>query len=358
MKTLSNRLLASALCLGLSLAAPIAAHVQSIQAPEKWDPDYEPPRMPDGTPSFDGVWSKSSLTTLERPDNFDELVIPPAVAQGLERRNAQMAEASNLPTDPNEGAPEAGQGVEAYNTFWMDPGTHYGVINGEYRSSWVVDPADGKLPYSEDGRKRIGANRARRASSGSADHPEQRSSGERCTVGFGSSGAPPMLNVLYNNNIQFFQAPDVVSILVEMNHNARMVRLGGEYRTDDLHQWLGDSIGHWEGDTLVVETTNFHPEHSMRGAIRHFMYLEPDTVVEERFTRVADDVIFYEFTVTDPDLFTQPWKGEMPLWKAEGPIYEYACHEGNYSLPGILAGARREEAEAAEAASGRSSGTQ
>lgn len=341
-------------------ASPLAiAHAQSTSAPEAWDPTYEPPRMPDGTPSFDGVWSKSSLTTLERPeDYFKDLVIPARVAVRLMERNDKALASSNLPTDPNSGAPEAGVTVEAYNNFWMDPGTKYALVDGEYRSSWIVDPEDGKLPYSDAGRKRMAERRSRSAATGPADDPEQRSSGERCTVGFGSSGGPPMLNVLYNNHVQFFQAPDVVSILVEMNHNARMVRIGGEHREGALHQWLGDSVGHWEGDTLVVETTNFHPDHSMRGSTRHFMYLEPDTEVVERFTRVSDDVIFYEFIVTDPDLFTQPWKGEMPLWKAEGPIYEYACHEGNYSLPGILAGARKKEAEAAKlSATGVSDGT-
>ena len=165
-----------------------------------------------------------------------------------------------------------------------------------------------------------------------------------------------MLNVLYNNNIQFFQDEDVVSILVEMNHNARMVRLGGEFRSDELKQWLGDSVGHWDGDTLVVETTNFHPDHSARGSIRNFLFLKPDSHVEERFPRVSEDVILYQFTVTDPDLFTQTWKAEMPIKLAEGPIYEYACHEGNHSLPGILAGARRKEAEAAQASAEASSG--
>jgi hypothetical protein len=152
-----------------------------------------------------------------------------------------------------------------------------------------------------------------------------------------------MLNVLYNNHIEFYQKPDRIAILVEMNHNTRMVRINEEHRPDAMRQWLGDSVGHWEGDTLVVNTTNFHPDNSPRSAIRHYLYLSPDAKVEERFTRVSDNTILYEFTVEDPEIFTQPWKAQMPLWKAEGPIYEYACHEANYSLPGILAGARREE---------------
>ena len=131
--------------------------------------------------------------------------------------------------------------------------------------------------------------------------------------------------------------------------------MNADYRDGENYQWLGDSIGVWEGDTLVVTTTNFHPENSVRSAIRHYVYLQPDSVVEERFTRVADDVIHYEFTVTDPDLFSQPWTGEMPLWRTEEQIYEYACHEGNHALPGILAGARRKEADAAREAAGAAS---
>lgn len=346
--SLKNALAATAAGI-VMLSAPAAIAQDAEPAgPPAWDPNYEPPRMPDGTPSFAGIWSKASLTVLERVPQFSDLEVSPAVAIAIEQgREAQM-EASRQPTDPNEGAPEAGAGVGGYNTFWMDPGAHFGVVDGQIRSSWIVEPADGKIPYSEEGRAEAMA--AREEARENFDDPEVRMAGERCTVGFGSTGTPPMLNVLYNNHVQFFQTPDTVSILAEMNHNARMVRIGEEHRGPALRQWLGDSVGHWEGDTLVVETTNFHPSNSVRSAIRHYVYLQPDTMVEERFTRVADDTIFYEFTVTDPDLFTQPWRGEMPLWRTEGPIYEYACHEGNYSLPGILAGARRQEALAAEAA--------
>lgn len=316
--------------------------------PPKWDPNYEPPRMADGTPSFAGIWSKASLTTLERTPEYPNLVLTAEEALAIESGNAAFMAAGDAPTDPDEGAPKAGEDPGGYNSFWFDQGDSLGVVNGEYRSSWIVDPVDGKVPYSENGRKILGAWRAK--SRGNFDDPEIRPNGERCTVGFGSSGTPPMLNVLYNNHIQFFQAEDVVSILAEMNHNARMVRMGAEFRDDVPAQWMGDSVGHWDGDTLVVKTTSFHPGSSSRGAIRHFLYMLPTSVVEERFTRVADDVIFYEFTVTDPELFSQPWKGEMPLWAAEGPIYEYACHEGNHALPGILRGARVKEADAAKAA--------
>ncbi|MAP96112.1 MAG: hypothetical protein CMK07_14290 [Ponticaulis sp.] len=348
-------LTATAMTLLSTGPAIVMAQEAAPAAPEKWDPDYEPPRMPDGTPSFAGVWSKASLTVLERTSQFQDLVIDPSVAQAIETGRAAATEAANKPSDPDAGAPEAGSNPGGYNAFWTDPGTSIGVIDGEYRSSWIVEPADGKIPYTEAGQKE--AFDARQEARENFDDPEIRMAGERCTVGFGSTGAPPMLNVLYNNHVQFYQGDNVISILVEMNHNARMIRLDEDYRETSLHQWLGDSIGHWEDDTLVVTTTNFHPENSVRSAIRHYIYLQPDSVVEERFTRVADDAILYEFTVTDPDLFTQPWKGEMAFWKTDEQIYEYACHEGNHALPGILAGARRKESIAAEDTSGSSSGS-
>jgi hypothetical protein len=175
------------------------------------------------------------------------------------------------------------------------------------------------------------------------DNPEERPLGERCTVGFGSSGGPPMLPVLYNNNYQFAQTEDTVFILVEMNHNVRTIRMNAQPLPKAVRPWLGDSIGRWEGDTLVVRTTQFHPQQSLRLAIKHQVQLSPDSVVEERFTRVSEDEIVYEFTVTDDTIYSEPWRGEMTLRATDGPIYEYACHEGNYALPNILSGARQEE---------------
>lgn len=344
---------ASALLLAMSATPALA---QMTEVPPSWDENYEPPRMADGTPSFEGVWSKASLTVLERTPQFNDLMIAPAVARAIEQGSASAMEAANRPSDPDAGAPEAGQNVGGYNSFWTDMGDRLGVVDGEYRSSWIIDPADGKIPYTEAGREEAFA--ARDEARNNFDDPEIRMAGERCTVGFGSTGAPPMLNVLYNNHVQFFQTEDLIVLLVEMNHNARQIRMNAEHRGPDMAQWLGDSVGHWEGDTLVVETTNFHPDMNQRSSQAQRFYLQEDTVVEERFTRVADDTIFYEYTVTDPDLFTQPWSAEMPLWAAEGPIYEYACHEGNYSLPGILAGARREERLAAEAAEAEATGGQ
>ena len=180
------------------------------------------------------------------------------------------------------------------------------------------------------------------------DGPELRPLGERCIVGFGSTGGPPMLPVLYNNNYQIVQSPGYVMILVEMNHNTRHIRMNGEPLPANVRPWMGDSIGRWEDDTLVVRTTQFHPQQDLRLAIKHQIAMSTDSVVEERFTRLNDREIHYEFTVTDDSIYSQPWRGEMTLRATDGPIYEYACHEGNYSLPGILAGKRKEEQDARE----------
>jgi len=152
-----------------------------------------------------------------------------------------------------------------------------------------------------------------------------------------------MLNVLYNNHYQIVQSPGHVVIVVEMNHDARIVRIGGKHPPEHVKLWLGDSIGRWEGDTLVVETTNIHPDQAFNADVRHYLYLTHTAKVTERFTRVAADQILYQFTVEDSTAYTQAWRGEMPLRTAPGPMYEYACHEGNHSLPGILRGARYEE---------------
>lgn len=203
------------------------------------------------------------------------------------------------------------------------------------------------MPYRDEARARlqdylhgIAGEHAR------MDGPEQQPLGERCTVGFGSTGGPHMLPALYNNDYQFVQTPDHVAILVEMNHDARIIRLDSEHPPEHVTPWLGDSIGYWDGGTLVVETANFHPGQSFRIAIRHQLYMSLDARVTERFTRVGPEEIFYEFKVEDDAAYTDPWRGEMTLRSARGPIYEYACREANYSLPGILAGARHEERQA------------
>lgn len=326
-----KRLLTAGALAAVALAIPVSAGAQA----------YSPPRTPDGKPDLQGTWTNASLTALERTANFPGAVIPAEQAARMEAQRAQMMAAQNRPTDPTSGAPRAGQDVGGYNSFWIDPGTTYGRVNGEYRTSWIVDPPSGRIPYSAAGKamydKRLIAVRT------TFDGPEIRPQGERCIVGFGSTGGPPMINVLYNNHYQIVQTPDHVVVTVEMNHDARVIPVGGSHAPDTFKKWLGDSVGRWEGDTFVVETKNFHPDILIRPNMTQSFYMGEDPKVTERFTRVSDTEILYEFTVEDAVAFTQPWRAEMTLSAAPGRLYEYACHEGNYSLPGILAGAREDD---------------
>ena len=306
--------------------------------------DYHAPRNSFGQPDLQGVWTNASLTSLERPAMFKTLTISEATAVAVEKRRATMRAAQDRPTDPNSPAPPVAADPGGYNAGWTDPGTTLGRLKGEVRTSWLVDPADGKLPYSEAGRKTF--ERVLRQARTDFGGPEIRPLGERCVLGFGSSAGPPMLNVLYNNNYQIVQSPDAVAIVVEMNHDVRTIRLNGaSHLPASIRPWMGDSVGHWEGETLVVETTNFNPGESLRPYFGATMYLSKDAKVTERFTRVSPSQIVYQFEVSDPQVFTQTWKAEMPLNATKGPVYEYACHEGNYALPDILAGARQAEKE-------------
>jgi hypothetical protein len=303
---------------------------------------YKAPRNGFGQPDLSGLWTNASLTQLERPPQVKSLVITPAEASTLEAWWTQMRAADTPPSDPKAGAPEKGTDPGGYNTFWMDPGSKVGSIRGELRSSWLIEPADGRLPYSPEGRRRFMADVARIM--GNFDGPEYRQPAERCLVGFGSTAGPPMMNVLYNNTYQIQQDRDHLVILVEMDHDARIVRLGERrHLPANIRPWMGDSVGWWEGDTLVVETTNFNPGESLRPGIPTTFYVSQDAKVTERFTRLSPSQILYEFKVEDPTAYTRTWRGEMPLNATKGPLYEYACHEGNYALPGILAGARRAE---------------
>ncbi len=305
---------------------------------------YKAPRNGFGQPDFEGVWTNASLTSLERPANFKSLTITEAQAKAAEQARARMMAASNRPTDPKEGAPPKADDPGGYNTAWIDPGVSYGRIGGEVRTSWLVDPADGKLPYSPAGRK-LFADTLSDARTNFAG-PEGRPLGERCILGFGSTAGPPMMNVLYNNNYQIQQSRDHVVIVVEMNHDARLIPLiDRKAPRVSLQQWMGDSVGWWDGDTLVVETSHFNPQESLRPYFGASLFLSPDAKVTERFTRTSATQILYEFSVDDPKVFTQVWRAQMALNATQGPMYEYACHEGNYALPGILAGARRTEAD-------------
>jgi len=301
--------------------------------------EYAGPRTDFGDPDLQGIWTNATITTLERPEDVENLVLTEEQAAALEGRRKAFYDSYEA-SGEGQGAPEASSDPGGYNTFWMDEGELLARIDGEIRSSIVVEPADGRIPYRLLARADMFRNFGKFLS---YDGPESRPLGERCMVGFGSTGGPPMLPVLYNNNYQIVQSPGHVMILVEMNHDARVIRLGGEHPPSNVQKWLGDSIGHWEGDTLVVETTNFHPDQSFRAAIKHILLTSPNLTVTERFTRIADDVILYDFSMNDPAVFSRPWRGQLPLRASAGPMFEYACHEGNYALEGILRGARLDD---------------
>jgi len=307
--------------------------------------DYKAPRTADGAPDLQGVWTNVSLTTLLRSGQFKTNVVSREAAEQLARQRASATERSLAPTDPNAPAPPVGGNVGGYNSFYGDAGERLALIKGEYRTTWLVDPKDGRLPYSAKGQQTFA--QAQAFTRDNFDGPEVRPMAERCVIGFGSTGGPPMINVLYNNYYQFVQTPDAIVILVEMNHDARIIRMRGKHLPKQVRPWLGDSVGRWEGETLVVETTNFNPGESLRLNFNQSFYISPNGKVTERFTRISKTEIFYEFAVDDPETYTQTWRAEMIMNAAEGKLYEYACHEGNYALPGILAGARKEEQEAA-----------
>jgi hypothetical protein len=305
------------------------------------DTQYQAPRTAWGAPDLQGTWTNASLTSLERDDMFKgKATLNDAEAAEFERTNAfaQFSANDAKPTDPGVQS-KASSDPGGYNAFWLDPGTRLAAVRGEHRTSFIVEPQNGKVPYTPDGLKAFQAARAGM----NMDGPERRALGERCLLGFGSTSGPPMLPDVYNNNYQIVQTPDSVMILVEMVHDARVVRIGGKHLPQHITPWMGDSIGHWEGNTLVVETTNLNPGQKAHYGIKQRFYLPPTGKVTERFTRVGEKEILYQFTVEDSATYTQPWKGEVPLRQTADLIYEYACHEGNYALPGILAGAREQE---------------
>jgi hypothetical protein len=304
---------------------------------------YKPPRTVDGKPDLQGVWTNVSLTTLLRSPEFKTNSVTAEEADRIARRRATAMAKSLEPTDPKAPAPPKGADVGGYNSFFGDAGERLAKVKGQYRTTWLVDSDTGQLPYSESGRRTFDTQLA--FTRNNFDGPEARPMAERCVVGFGSTAGPPMINVLYNNNYQIVQTPNTVVILVEMNHDARVIRMNAKHLPDSVRPWMGDSIGRWEGDTLVVETTNFNPGERLRTNFSQSFYVSANAKITERLTRVAPKEILYEFAVDDPSTYSKVWHAEMVMNAAEGNIYEYACHEGNYALPGILAGARKTEKE-------------
>jgi hypothetical protein len=252
-------------------------------------------------------------------------------------------------------AEAAGGGVGGYNGFWLDPGLNVIRIDGVARSSIITDPPNGRIPPLTDaGKARLAAQAERAKAHGEFDHPEVRPLSDRCLLSFGSNAGPPMLpNYFYNNNYTIVQTRDHVMILSEMVHDVRIIRLGKVERLPaTVRPWLGDSIGRWEGDTLVVETTNIKPAQLRQPSILWaYRGASDDLKVTERFTRTGPDTVNYKFTMEDPATFTAPFSGELPFTRIDELIYEYGCHEGNYAMQNILAGERAREREAAKAKS-------
>jgi hypothetical protein len=334
--------------LPLALAMAALAAAAALPAAAQTNPaavakGYKAPRNAFGQPDLAGVWSNATITRLERDPKYGErLVLTPDEAKAIEgasdARNARLRANTDTSIKRVDDLPECQSGAQGpacgYNAFWTDPGTRLVRIGGTARTSILTAPANGRLPS----RPNVGAARARAQLGGNFDNPENRALGERCIVGFGGTSGPPMMPVLYNNHYEIQQTGDSVVILVEMVHDARIVRLGGAHLPASVRTWMGDSVGHWEGDTLVVETTNLRREQGLRGP-------EDDMKVVERFTRVSPQQILYQFEVVDPATFSEPVKGEEALNFTKDKIYEYACHEGNYAMTGILAGARKAEKE-------------
>jgi hypothetical protein len=317
------------LTLGATLFIFVSAHAQG--------PAKSPPvslRTPDGKPDLQGTWSFATVTPLERPANlankefFTEKEAADYEKEVVERNNK----------DRRDGPAESDVS-RAYNDFWWDSGTK--VVKTR-RTSLVIDPSNGRIPpMTTSGRQR----QAERNSANRGhefDGPENRPLPERCLILQGAG--PPITPTAYNNNVQIVQGSGYVAMLVEMGHEARIIPTDGRtHLPGDVRQWKGDSRGHWEGDTLVVETTNFSDKSPFRGSSRNMK-------LTERFRRQDADTLIYKFTIDDPETWERPWTVEIPVSKSKGQLFEYACHEGNYGMFGALAGARAEEKAAAEQA--------
>ena len=348
----SSSLAALALAAGLACTLGSAADA----APRK---AVAVPRDQAGHPTLDGLWTNVSMTPEQRPAKFGTRgAYTPDEVKAIESAAAKEVVDGNEKVDPEKGAPKVGGeappagtrpefvaaagGTGGYDRGWLDPGSHVMRVGGEARTSILTTP-DGRAPKLKDGAPKPPPFRLINGGLGSFDNPEDRFPGDRCILSFGRNGGPPMLaNGFYNNNYQIVQTKDHVAISMEMVHDVRHIRLNSAHRTDGLRPYFGDSIGRWEGDTLVVETINIPQIQAYYGSWK-------DLKVTERFQRVSEHRLRYSFTVEDPTMWAKPWGGEYEFNTLDSPLYEYACHEGNYAFKGMLAGARKQEADAAAA---------
>jgi hypothetical protein len=358
---------------GVGAQTPAPAKRPAAASPaQRTAKKWTPPRTPDGHVDLQGTYDVATITPLERPQGITSLGISDQEAAALEAYEAQRNAKDLAPSSGDRPAPDVGGdrgptksyleglfragggAVGGYNLFWLAPGTQVMTIDGQHRSSIIVDPPDGRVPpMKPEARRRnaayLSVYTAPDAAEGAAggppgqyDGPELRPLAERCLLGFNNTSGPPTLpNYFYNNMKQIVQTPETIVILVEMVHDARIIRMNQPHLPQQIRKWMGDSVGHWEGDTLVVDTTNFTAKTQFHGSAENLH-------VVERFTRLDPDTLLYRFTVDDPTTWDRSWSGEYP-WRASNELlYEYACHEGNHALPGVLRGARVQEARAKE----------
>ena len=349
----------------------LASQPVDAQARKPAAKTWTAPKTADGHPDLQGTYDVATMTPLERPAGIDRLVLTREEAAAMEKYEYERQVKNDAPISGDRAAPpvggekvapksflefleQAGGGpVGGYNSFWLAGGMTVITVDGQKRSSIVVDPPNGKIPpMTPEARKRNAAFLAGAASPdaaegaaasppGAFDGPEVRPLAERCLLGFLSTSGPPALpNYFYNNLKQIVQTRDTVMILNEMVHDARLIRIGGQHLPQNIRRWNGDSIGRWEGDTLVVDTTNFTAKTQFQGSSENLH-------VVERITRTGPKTLLYHFTIEDPTTWDRAWTGEYPWVATDEMLYEYACHEGNYSLANMLRGARAKEKEEA-----------
>jgi hypothetical protein len=340
----TSRCSALVLAVLCAIAAPGVASTAAAQTRASDTGNRGVPRTPDGHPDLQGNWTNVTLTPFEREEGKGPF---------FTWQEIQEIEQPTEECPPNPGTVQCGRPVregttnearlsgQEYNEVYWDRGSRIAMIDGKYITSLVTNPENGRIPsLTPEGERRMKEYEDFRSQFGLYDHPELRPLGERCIVSFGSSAGPPMIpNSAYNNNYTIVQTADHVVIKAEMVHDVRIIRLGEpEPLPEHIRPWFGDSWGHWEGDVLVVETTNVHPQQSFRGILP-----SEHLKVTERFRRVDEATFLYEFTVDDPTIYSQAWGGVIPYKRFDDNLYEYACHEGNYSLSSVLSGARYEE---------------